>query len=331
MYNLRQESGVGIAAMQYELPGAPVDIVEYGKSEGICESRIERLLGNGVRYFYDGTDRSDSDMIIAAVNKIIDGRGSDWLADVSYVIHARTQAFSTPPPPTSIPSEVCAHFGIEPKLSFGIEQLACAGVVRALDWARRLLVSNQEARYALVITSDRVFGDHKYRLRQDGGVQCDAGTAMLVAKEDLICQFDVISSKSFNGLYEGPSTAKLEAEIARMTLTQTKESLEKHAIECDTTIDEFSRLLPINADRLYWEKIAEYLGVSRDAFFLDNIERCGHACCGDLAINVIDGGLSEIAAGGSIVYCGQSNLGIYENISLCPPQPKLASKEVMYV
>jgi len=330
MDNVQQEQGVGIAAMQYELPGPAIDIVDYGKSEGVSEARIERLLDNGVRYFYDGTDRSDSDMVIAAVNKIIDERGSDWLTDVSYVIHARTQAFSTPPPPTSIPSDVCAHFGIEPKLSFGIEQLACAGVVRALDWARRLLILNKEARYVLVITSDRVFGNYKYRLRQDGGVQCDAGTAMLVAKEDLLCQFDAFSSKSFNGLYEGPSTAKLEAEIARMTLSQTKESLEKHALKSETGIGEFSRLLPINADRIYWEKIADYLGVNREAFFLDNIERCGHACCGDLAINVIDGGLAEIVAGGTILYCGQSNLGIYENISLCPPHPNLASKEVIY-
>jgi len=61
------------------------------------------------------------------------------------------------------------------------------------------------------------------------------------------------------------------------------------------------------------------MGVPIGAFFLDNIGRCGHALCGDFAINFVDGGLKDVRAGRSVVYCGQSNLGLFENIALCPP------------
>ena len=312
-------SDFGIAAIGVELPGAPIDIVDYAAANGVEAKLLAELLANGVRYFHDAAQRSDADLVAGAIEAICAERGSDWLAGVGYLIHARTQPFSCPAAPTSVLAETCARFGLAPHLAFGVEQLACAGVVKAIDMAMMLLRSDPTTPYALITTSDRVFGGPEWRLRQNAGVQTDAGTALLIGRDDLIVRFGPIAYTMFSGLAEGPSTPQLSAAIARSTPIQTKKSFERLAQACGRGIGGFARLLPINADRHYWVEIARYLGIGEDAFFLDNITRRGHALCGDLAINLVDGGLPAIRRGGTVGYCAQSNLGAYANIALCPP------------
>lgn len=319
MRDLRHASDIGIAAIAYELPGDPVDIVDYARAENLPEDLLERLLGNGVRWFYDGSDRSDFALIAAAVDRIVAERGTDWLRETGVLIHARSQAFSTPAAPVSLLGELAAHYGMCPAWSFSVEQIACAGVVQALRWASRLLTADPALRYALVVTSDRVFGNAKYRVRQDAGVQSDGGSAILVGRSDLLCRIGSITMTTYGDLHEGPSTPALAAALARSTCVQTRQAIAEHAVQAGQPIGSYARILPVNADRHYWVQIARSLGVDPAKMFLDNIGLRGHACSNDLAINLVDAGLADIRRGGSVLYCGQSNLGIYAQITFAPP------------
>jgi hypothetical protein len=62
-----------------------------------------------------------------------------------------------------------------------------------------------------------------------------------------------------------------------------------------------------------------------ERIFLDNIRLRGHACCADLAINLVDRGLPLLSAGGTIVFCGQSNIGSHAALTLLPREMSRAS------
>lgn len=318
MHDRSADAVLGIVDVAYHLPGEAVDIAEYGARHAVAPDLVERLIGNHVRHFHDGSDCSDGQLIGHAVDALCDRRGRDWLPDVAYLIHARTQPFSAPAAPMSVVNELVARFGMAPRLAFGVEQLACAGVVRAIDWACRLLRDDPQARYALVVTSDRVFGGPEWRIRQDAGVQTDGGSAILIGREDLRCAIGTISYKTFPGLHEGPSNPENCAAIARYSWHQTKHAFVEHAQAAGGSVDDVAMYMPVNADHHYWGLIADAMRVPAERFFLDNITNRGHACCNDLALNLVDGGLPVIARGGTVVYCGQSNLGIYANISFLP-------------
>ncbi len=311
-------NAIGVVDVAYHLPGDRIDIVDYAARSNVDAALLAALLDNGVRYFHDGTDRSDLDLIGAAIETICGRRGREWLGDVAYVIHARTQTFSMPAPPESIITQVCNRFAIPAKLGFGVEQLACAGIVKAIEWARRLLEADPDARHALVITSDRVFGGAPYRIRQDAGIQSDGGSAILLGRDGLISMLGTITSKTFDGLHEGPTTPENIDRIGRYTWHQTKRAFLDHAIASGCRIDDIDLFLPVNADRDYWTLIAGALRIPAERFFTGNIAERGHACCADLAVNLVDRGLDVVARGGSVIYCGQSNLGVYANITFLP-------------
>lgn len=310
---------IGIVAIAYELPGAAVDIVDYARAEALPDDLLERLLANGVRWFYDGSDRSDASLIGGAIDRLVAERGTAWLREVDVLIHARSQAFSTPAAPISVVGELAASYGMNPAWRFSVEQIACAGVVQAIRWASRLLAADPALRYALVVTSDRVFGNAKHRVRQDAGVQSDGGSAILIGRSDLLCRIGSITMKTYGDLHEGPSTPTLAAALARSTCIQTRQAIAEHAAQAGQPIASYARILPVNADRHYWLQIAKGLGVGPERMFLDNIGLRGHACSNDLAINLVDAGLAEIRRGGAVLYCGQSNLGVYAQVTFAPP------------
>lgn len=316
------ETTIGIAAVAYHLPGPRKDLVDWAAEHEVSESRLQSLLANGCRYFYDGPEHSDVDLIVNAIERL-NPSDANWLKGVRYLVHAHTEAFSMPAPPSSIITELATCFKLQLTLGFSICQLACASAIHAIDRAAKLLQSDPEASYALVVTADRVFGA-SHRLRQMSGIQSDGGSAILLAKEDsasaVLCRLGTTSFRNFARLYDGPTTSVNVATIGRYTWLHTKQLLQRHSELSGLSLNQVGRFLPINADRDYWMMIARSLSLPSERFFLENIGERGHACCADFAVNLVDAGLQHLKLGEVVVACAQSNVGAYAAQTLLPVQ-----------
>lgn len=318
----RAHRRIGIRAAAYCLPGPAIDVLEWAPAQNVAPGLIERLLANGCRYFHDGTGMSDADLVANAIDRLRPQCAFD-AREVAYLIHAHTQPFSVPAAPDSVLSCIVGRFSYRPKLSFSVEHLACASVVHAVEWGARLLETDRQARYALIVTADRVFGAATQRIRQDATIQSDGGSAVLLAREDVRCWLGSTVTVGFTDLHEGPSTPENVARVARYTWMQTTKLLRKLG-DGGLALSEYGVFLPINADRRYWRLIARALELPEERFYLDNIRNRGHACCADFAVNLADESFARLEAGEVVAYCGQSNIGAHGVISLFPVQAQRA-------
>ena len=313
----------GIIDAGYFLPGTKMDVCKWGPVNGVCDIRIERLLSNGCRYFYASTDYSDSELIINAIRSLTK-KGYD-LSSVRYVIHASTQPFSVPAAPDSILSKVLCKLRLKVDLCFSTYQLACASVMSGIDWAGRMLSTSHSGAQALVVTSDRVFGDANYRIRQDGVIQSDGASALLLGNMNYRYPIERIDFVHFPKLHEGIGVNNNDKLASRYTWMHTKHLFQTHNTKTGIPLSDYSTVLPVNADKYYWQLIAKALGVSENLFFTKNIRERGHACCADFAINLVDHGFACLEKGGLISACSQSNIGSHGILTLSPKQKEHAA------
>jgi len=311
------QTPVGIRDAAYYLPGPAIDLRTWAVEQDVPPHHVTQLEENGCRYFHEGPDHADADLIASAIDRML-ARDAAWLPDVRYLIHTHTQNFSMPAPPSSILSDLVARYRLHPALCFSIGHMACAGAINAIAWAERLLHEDAAARYALVVTSDRVFGDARHRLRLPGTIQSDGASAILVAKEGVRCILGRIDIFSAPDLHAGPSTRANKVAIARQTWIHTKQLLLAHSEQAGMQLSDYPQILPVNADRHYWTQIAAGLKLPASHFFFDNIPLRGHACCADLAVNLVDRGFALLDQGQPVLLCGQSNIGAHAAMTLLP-------------
>ncbi len=308
---------IGIAAAAYHLPGSPVDVTEWGPRQGASPELIAALLSNDCRYFFDGADISDVDSIALSIDKLAMD-DPDWLGDVRYLVHAHTQNFSMPAPPSSILSDLAARYGLNLKLCFSVAHLACASMINAIALAAQLLQNDPDARFALIVSSDRTFGGFNYRLRPPGCIQSDGSSCIVLSKDNMRCRLGHATMRNFAQLHEGPSNPATIAATSRLTCFHSMQLLRDHSAETGIGLQDYGQILPVNADKHYWLKIAEGLHLDQSHFFFDNIPKLGHANCADLAINLIDRGFPLLHQGKPVVAFGQSNVGAHAALTFVP-------------
>jgi 3-oxoacyl-[acyl-carrier-protein] synthase III len=309
---------VGIAGAAFHLPGPPQDLVDWIGAHPADPQVVAQLLDQGCRYFHEGPAHADADLIADSIDQLL-ARDTAWLPQVRYLVHAAGQNFSMPAPPSSILSELVARYRMRPALCFSVGHLGCAAAISAVAWAARLLGEDPAARYALVVTSDRVFGGARYRLRAPGAIQSDGASAILLSKTGWRGRIGRIDTCTAPKLHEGPSTAANQRAIARETWIHTRQLLRQHSAAAGLALADYPMILPFNTDRAYWIQIARGLKLPESRFFLDNIYRRGHACCADLAVNLVDLGFTLLDQGKPVLVCGQSYVGAHAAFSLFPP------------
>jgi hypothetical protein len=311
------ETDVGIVAAAFELPGSPHSVADWAHAQGVAPRLIESLLSHGCRQFHQLPGGSDADFIDAALARLEVPPG--WTRGVRYLVHAHTQAFSMPAPPSSLLAEVAQRHGLRPTLAFSVGQLACASAIVAVDLAARLLRDDVDAEYALVVTSDRVFGDARYRIQGRTSVQSDGASAILLGRHGVRCLLGPASVRHFPALHAGPCTPALAWTMARQLWRHTAQLLREHEARTGTPLAAYAEILPANADRADWLKVQAELGLLPGQVFLDNVGRRGHACCADLAVNLVDRGFAQLAEGdGPLLAFGQSNVGAFAAMTLWP-------------
>jgi 3-oxoacyl-[acyl-carrier-protein] synthase III len=318
---------VGIADAAYHLPGPALEVRRWAAEHNAEPHLAEELVAHGCSHFHASSDDSDEALIAACIDQILARRGG-WLPQVRYLVHAHTQNFSAPPAPASLLNTLCARYGMQPTLSFSVGQVACSAVINALAWAARLLAADPDAEHALVVTSDRVFGGPRYRLRAPATIQSDGASAILLGRDDVQCLLGRCDLFYAPEMHEGPSTPANVTRIARLTWLHTKQMLQRHSEATGVVLADYAQILPVNADRYYWAQIARGLRLPESHFYLDNIARRGHACCADFAVNLVDHGFGLLGAGRDVLMCGQSNLGAHAALTL-HPAPRAAAAQPM--
>ena len=318
-------SPIGICAAAYSLPGDPIDFVPWAHGEDVAPRLIDSLLSHGFRYFHAAPVCSDADFIASAIDKLDAPPG--WTRGVRYLVHAHTEAFSMPAPPVSILAELSKRYGFEPTMAFSVTHLACASVISALDCAAQLLARDPDAEYALVVTSDRVFGDAKYRIWAQNCLQSDGASAMLLSREGLRCRLGLASFKHFTQLHAGPSTPALAFMVARDLRHHLTVLLREHEAAAAVPLSDYDQILPFNSDRGDWMRAATALGLAEGTVYLDNVTARAHACCADFAVNLVDRGFERLAAGGVQLVFAHSNVGAYAALTLWPPASPPAAQE----
>jgi 3-oxoacyl-[acyl-carrier-protein] synthase III len=314
-----QASPVGICAAAYHLPGDPVDLVPWAQQQQVPPRLIESLLANGCRCFHAAPACTDAAFAASAIDRLDAPPG--WQRGVRYLVHAHTQAFSMAAPPASILAELCARYGFEPALAFSVGHLACASVLSAVDCAARLLADDADAEYALVVTSDRVFGEARYRIQGQTSVQSDGASALLLGRSGLRCRLGQASFKNFTQLHPGPSTPALAITMARFLWRHMAALLREHEVAAGLPLRAYDEILPANADLSDWARVVAELDLPDGQVYVDNIGHKGHACCADLAVNLVDRGFERLAAGGLLLAFGQSNVGAFAAQTLWPAAP----------
>ncbi|WP_186084877.1 3-oxoacyl-ACP synthase [Burkholderia gladioli] len=171
---------IGIDAAAYELPGARVEIEAWAAEHGYPAERAAAIARAGSRYFHVASDTSETELAIAAVQRLLDTSRSS-AKQIGAIVHVHTQPFSVPPAPRSLPHEVAAHCGIAPLWMGSIAPLASASIATGIEAVRALMRRHAQLDAALVVSSDRAYGEDT-RMRQDRGVQCDGAAAMLLVR-----------------------------------------------------------------------------------------------------------------------------------------------------
>ncbi|MDK2125937.1 ketoacyl-ACP synthase III family protein [Parachitinimonas caeni] len=307
----------GIIAADYYLPGTPVDVRDWAPLLGVAPELVQALISNGCRYFHMGEGESDLSLSMAAFERLLK-RAGIAAREVDYLIHANTQPFSIPEPPRSVVAELAAAFDLQPKLAFGITHLGCASVFAAIEAACALLQSDPDAHYVAIVTADRVF-DEPFRLRKDQGIQSDGSSALLIGRGEGLGRLASLCLRYFPKLDGGPASPQFEALHGTFNWAYTKTATAEALQQARLTMRDIGIFLPTNSEAPLWLSLGRSLGAEDHQMFTENTRRRGHACCANLAINLVDAGFEHLAAGHPVLAAAQSNNGAYAAFTLLPP------------
>lgn len=196
---------IGIDAAAYELPGAHVEIEAWAAEHGYPAERAAAIARAGSRYFHVASDTSETELAIAAVQRLLDTSRSSS-KQIGAIVHVHTQPFSVPPAPRSLPHEVAAHCGIVPLWMGSIASLDSVSIATGIEAVRALMRRHAQLDAALVVSSDRAYGEDT-RMRQDRGVQCDGAAAMLLVRNSTRNRLGGIALATSAPVYRDPAAA----------------------------------------------------------------------------------------------------------------------------
>ncbi|WP_186161756.1 3-oxoacyl-ACP synthase [Burkholderia gladioli] len=307
----------GIEACAYELPGEPVDIEQWAAERDYPAQRAATIARSGSRYFHMALDIGETELAIAAVGKLIETAGIA-AADIGAIVHVHTQPFSVPPAPRSLPHEVASHHGIAPLWLGSVAQLACVSVAAGVEVVRALMRKHATLDAAVIVSSDRVYGED-YRMRQVSGVQCDGAAAMLLTRNCRRNRLGGIAMETNAKWWRGSDTvSKNEADMIALEWPYTRRVLDAAVALEAHPLEAYGLLLPHNADMAGWYSLCRAMRIAPERLHAANILAHGHACCSDFAINLADAGLDALARGERVLGAMQSNCGAYAAVTLHP-------------
>lgn len=308
---------LGIEAAAYEFPGERQDIVDWGPQHTLPAQRIAAICKSGCRYFHAAHEIDEVELAKRAVARLQAETGFK-AADIGALFHVHTQQFSTPAAPRSLPLEVASAFGIKPFWVGSLAQLNCSSIGGAIRMAEALMNVHAEMQSVLIVSSDRVYGE-RFRLRQLSGIQSDGAACLLVTRNTRRNRIGALILRNYGRWYLGSDTnSAVEREMINLEWHYTRKVMQEAVAGCGIALSDFSCILPHNSDHKGWNSICNAMAIPHASLYPDNILQKGHACCSDLAVNLVDVGLDKVDAGGHLMSITQSNSGAFSALTLHP-------------
>jgi len=311
-------SWLGVDAAAYELPGEQVDLLEWANEHAPPQPQVDAIIESGSRYFFVAPDTGEVELATRAVGKLADAKAFAP-GDIGAVIHVHTQPYSAPAAPRSLPLEIARAFGIRPLWAGAMTHLKCVSTTAGLHVLRGLMDSFPQLDAGLIVSVDRVYGE-KYRLRQMGGIQSDGAACMLVTRNSTRNRIGGVAVQNYAPRwYRGPdAVAKVEDEIISYEYLYASRILGEAVRASGVPLADYGRLLPHNSDVRGWTSLCRAMRIPETKLFIDNIRRVAHACCSDLAINLVDDGFAALARREHVAAVQLSNMGAFGAVTLHP-------------
>jgi hypothetical protein len=309
---------VGIDAADYELPGAPIDVLDWAKQYPDHREQVDRIVASGSRYFHSAADIGEVELAIRAVARLVDARRFS-APDIGAVVHAHTQPYSVPAAPRSLPLEVARAFGIRPRWVGSIAQLKCVSLAAGFETLRALMAASPQLNAGLIVSVDRVYGE-RYRLRQLGGIQSDGAACLLVTRNSTRSRIGGVAIRNYvPRWYPGSDIAPhIVHEMAFKEWIYTRWIMLQAAESSGVAMSDYGQISPNNMDLPDWRALCHAMHIPEQRLFIDNTLRRGHVCCSNFAINLADAGFAAIDGGMHVMTVMQSNMGAFGAVTLHP-------------
>ena len=307
----------GIDAAAYHFPGERQDIEAWALQHNLPDNRVQAIIRAGCRHFHAAPDTDEVALAGLAMAQLFDAHGLHP-SSIGAVIHVHTQLFSVPAAPRSLPLELTSRFGIRPLWAGSINQLNCSSITAAIQLAEMLMNSHAGLHHAIIVSVDRVYGE-RFRLRQMSGIQSDGAACLLLSRDCHRNRIGALALRNYGKWHQGSDTnAAVEREMISLEWHYTRKVMQQAVTDSGVALQDYGCLLPNNADHKGWKSICNAMGIPQDILRADNILLKGHACCSDLAVNLADTGLAEVAAGRHLISVTQSNSGAFSALTLHP-------------
>jgi 3-oxoacyl-[acyl-carrier-protein] synthase III len=305
---------IGVEHSEYELPGEPIDILQWAETHRYPPAVVTKVIDAGARYFHAAPDIGEVDLAMRAVGKLLDN-AQFRPSDIGVVMHVHTQQFSVPASPRSLPMEVAAKFAIRPLWAGSVAQLNCVSIAAGLQMMRALMKTYPQLNAGLLVSADRVYGEN-YRLRQTSGIQSDGAACLLVTRNSRRNKIKHIAIRNYAKWHPGSDAmAEVEREMITFEWQYTREVVNDLVVDGAVPLEQFSSMLPHNSDMRGWQSLCRAMKYPEERLFTKNIFQRGHACCSDLAINLADHGLATLDRKSDVLAVLQSNTGAFTAIS----------------
>lgn len=314
------EHWIGIEAAAYVLPGDPIDVRDWARTNPADPERLEAIIDSGSRCFHAAAAGTEVDLAAAAVERLI-AQGVLAPAEVDAIVHVHTMAMCIPAMPRSLPLELATRFGMSPAWCGSISQLSCVSLAAGLRTVDALLRSDARSGTALIVSADRLY-DERSRLRQSSGIQSDGAGCLLVRRNSRANRVGAVAIHSHARWYGSADRLDhIANEMISLEWKFTRDVVDAACSASGQPASAFAQFLPQNFKQRGFERLCQAIGLPAGRLFDRNVAPYGHACCSDLAINLADAGLATLRGGGAVLVGLHSNVGAYAALTLHPVEP----------
>jgi 3-oxoacyl-[acyl-carrier-protein] synthase III len=278
---------VGIPAISYALPGAPVPLEDLA-AQGKLETPVEVLRDFGFEFVHI-SDVPGDELALRALQQLlsehaIDPESIDALFYAGAIPQSHRVATGGRLEDFSYPvARLQYECGLMNATTAAVSQTGCTGLMAAIDLAAAQLLMNRAWQRAICVSSDVLPSDAGREIIVN--VISDGACAVLVERD--ATRNRILATRRVSKGYYWDSTAR-NNEIVAAYFPTARTLVRDILASLRLTPADISLVIPHNVSRRSWSILLPLVGFPADRLFADNIGVKGHVIAADNYINLKD-------------------------------------------
>ncbi|WNJ94734.1 ketoacyl-ACP synthase III family protein [Vibrio ruber] len=187
----------------------------------------------------------------------------------------------------------------------------CIAIFSAMNLANTYLQHHCPDKKALVVVGEMA-DNIELRVVANVAVVGDASAAVVLSPHGEGFQVISHSIHTYGGYSEGiwlATTSDAYRDFERHYQERLKSVIEDTLRQSGLQLDDLNYVVPHNVNIWMWRRAAEYIGISLDKLFLDNIRKTAHCLGADMLINFHDLCASRTMQSGDLVMLVSAGVG----------------------